>query len=149
MFVVYLVVVTAVAVAMEWVAYLAHRYVMHGVLWILHKDHHHPKGRGLQRNDLFAVFFASIAITLFAVGNATGAPLVMAVAAGITLYGIGYFLFHDVMFHRRLRGIRLRARTRYLRRIVAAHRVHHGHSGKHDGVSFGFLYAGRSFDPGP
>jgi len=26
--------------AMEGVAWLTHRFVMHGLLWVLHKDHH-------------------------------------------------------------------------------------------------------------
>jgi beta-carotene 3-hydroxylase len=62
---------------------------------------------------------------------------------GIALYGVGYFMFHDVMFHRRVPGLRLRARGRYLQRIVYAHRVHHQNSEKQGGVAFGFLYAPR------
>jgi len=30
---------------MEFVAWFTHKYVMHGFLWVLHKDHHHRDGR--------------------------------------------------------------------------------------------------------
>ena len=32
----------AATLAMEGVAYVAHRWVMHGFLWSLHKSHHEP-----------------------------------------------------------------------------------------------------------
>ena len=44
---------------MEYAAWFTHKHVMHGFLWVLHEDRHHPTGRGLQKNDLFAVFFNS------------------------------------------------------------------------------------------
>jgi len=44
--------------AMEAVAWAAHKYVMHGIGWGLHRDHHQPTGRAFQRNDLFALIFA-------------------------------------------------------------------------------------------
>jgi len=134
-------VVLFVAVFMEGVAWFTHRYVMHGFLWVLHEDHHHPRGGGFQKNDLFAVFFSGVAVLLFLVGALTRDLTVTAVAIGVTLYGVGYMLFHDVMFHRRIPGIRIRATTPYLKRIVRAHTVHHQNSGKEGGIAFGFLYA--------
>jgi hypothetical protein len=48
------------------------------------------------------------------------------------------------MFHRRIPGVRLRARGAYLQRIVRAHKVHHQTSNQKEiGTAFGFLYAGR------
>jgi beta-carotene 3-hydroxylase len=139
-------IVVALAVFMEYVAWFTHKYVMHGFLWVLHEDHHHPTGRGLQKNDWFAVFFAAISCALIVTGAATRTWYVASVGFGIALYGVGYFLFHDVMFHRRVRGLRIRARGRYLNRIVYAHRVHHQKSEKKaGGVAFGFLYAPRHF----
>jgi beta-carotene 3-hydroxylase len=140
------VVALAVAVLMEGVAHTTHRYAMHGFLWVLHEDHHCPTGRGLQKNDLFAVFFATIAMLLLYFGVMQRLPVLAAAGVGMTLYGLGYFLFHDIMFHRRLRGVHLRANTPYLRRIVRAHQVHHRNSGKDRGTSFGFLYASKRYD---
>jgi len=126
---------------MEFVAWLTHKYVMHGFLWVLHEDHHRPRRLGFQKNDLFAVFFSGIAILLFLLGDVTGQFFITAMAIGVTLYGIGYVLFHDIMFHRRIKGIRLRANTNYLKRIVNAHAYHHQNSEKSKGAAFGFLYA--------
>ena len=44
---------------MELVAYLTHKYIMHGFLWSLHKDHHdHSNKSKFERNDYFFVIFA-------------------------------------------------------------------------------------------
>ena len=43
-------------IIMEGVAWLAHRYLMHGWLWIWHEDHHkprHEKHGFFEKNDLF------------------------------------------------------------------------------------------------
>jgi beta-carotene 3-hydroxylase len=135
------------AVGMEFVAWATHKYVMHGFLWVLHEDHHRPSGRGLQKNDLFAVFFAAIAIGLIYQGTLGDWGILAAAAGfGVTLYGIGYTLFHDIMFHRRIRAIRYRPQRPYMRRIIRAHRVHHRHGNKEDSSSFGFLYAPPKYD---
>ena len=136
----------ALAAYMEYVAWFTHKYVMHGFGWALHEDHHRPTGRGLQKNDLFAVFFAGISMLSIFAGALRGVTPLVAAGLGIALYGLGYFLFHDVMFHRRVRGLRIRARGRYLARIVRAHKVHHQTSNKKEGgTSFGFLYASRQY----
>lgn len=136
----------SVAVLMEGVAWATHKYVMHKFLWALHEDHHRPRGLGFQKNDLFAVFFALWAIGIFAWGRLAHSWPLHALGAGVTLYGLGYFLFHDVMFHKRIRWLRLRAGSPYLRRIVHAHAVHHQNSGQHGGTTFGFLYASARYD---
>ena len=41
-------------VIMEAITWLTHKYVMHGFLWFLHKDHHQPKySSWFEKNDLF------------------------------------------------------------------------------------------------
>lgn len=140
-FVLDLAVVIACAVAMEGVAWLTHKYVMHGFLWVLHEGHHHPKKRGLEKNDLFAVFFALISILLILFGTLESVSTLVAAGIGVALYGLGYTLFHDVMFHKRIPGIRIKPSTPYLRRIYDAHSIHHRTGDKEGSVSFGFLYA--------
>lgn len=139
--------VLAMAAYMEYVAWFTHKYVMHGTLWSMHKDHHRPRTRGFQRNDLFALFFSALSFLLIAIGVLRHQMLLVSAGLGMALYGMGYVLFHDVMFHRRIRGIRIKPRGRYLQRIVHAHRVHHQSGGKANSTSFGFLYArARSSD---
>jgi beta-carotene 3-hydroxylase len=137
----------AFAVYMEWVAWFTHKYVMHGFLWVLHEDHHRPTDRGWQKNDWFAVFFASVSMLVILSGALRRVWPVTWAGLGIALYGLGYMLFHDIMFHRRIPGVRIRARGPYLQRIVRAHKVHHQTSNqKENGTAFGFLYAGRQYD---
>ncbi len=131
--------VAAAFAAMEGVAYLTHRYVMHGFMWSLHESHHIPRTGRFEKNDLFAVIFAGPSIVLVYLGVHHYPPLGW-LGLGMTLYGLMYFLFHDVIVHQRLRFRRI-PRFGYLRRIIQAHRMHHASDRKHGGVSFGFLYA--------
>jgi beta-carotene 3-hydroxylase len=131
---------------MEYVAWFTHKYVMHGILWVLHEDHHRPTDRGWQKNDWFALFFASISILAIVTGLLRRVAPLTSAGFGIALYGLGYLLFHDIMFHRRIRGIRIPARGRYLQRIVRAHRVHHQGGGREGSTAFGFLYAPRKYE---
>lgn len=44
----------AAFLTMEFVAWFTHKYIMHGLLWILHKDHHHKESNGFfEHNDFF------------------------------------------------------------------------------------------------
>jgi beta-carotene 3-hydroxylase len=130
-------------VAMEGVAVLMHRHLMHGPLWVLHESHHRPRAGRFEANDLFGVLFAIPSIVLIYLGT-HGQPLALAVGVGMTAYGAAYFGFHDVVVHRRVRHAYV-PRSAYLRRIVKAHLVHHKTLTREGAVSFGFLYAR---DPG-
>ena len=125
------------AVAMDAVAAVSHRLVMHRRGWRWHRSHHEPGG-GLEHNDLFPLCFASATIALIAGGTFVERlrPLAWA-GTGITAYGAAYLLVHDVALHGRVPRIRLRRfeRSRYVRWVRAAHRVHH----LFDGPPYGFL----------
>lgn len=127
--------------AMEAVAYLTHKYLMHGPLWFLHRSHHEPHTGWFEWNDLFGLFFAVPSILLIHAG-VRDASWMLPVGLGMTGYGVIYFLFHDVVVHRRvpLRGV---PQWPYLRRIIMAHLVHHKTHGRDGARSFGFLYAPR------
>ncbi len=136
--------VLATVLAMEFVAWASHRYVMHGFGWAWHRDHHEPHDKLLEKNDLYAVFGAVMSIAMFAVGS----PLVMGTGAwepgtwiglGILLYGVIYTLIHDGLVHQRY--FRWVPRGGYARRLVQAHRLHHATLSKEGGVSFGFVLA--------
>lgn len=129
---------------MEGVAWFTHKYIMHGPLWVLHKDHHVPHDHTLERNDWFAVFFASPAILLMVFGGGVD-TFWFWLGAGITGYGIAYSVFHDIIVHRRVK-INYRPRSRYMKRIIRAHKVHHKSLGKDDAEAFGFLFALPRYD---
>ena len=124
--------------AMEVVAWSAHRYIMHGPGWAWHRDHHEPHDGALEKNDLFAIVGAGIAITLFLVGRFVWPPATW-LACGVTLYGVIYTLIHDGLVHQRF--WRWSPRRGYAKRLVQAHRLHHATVGKEGGVSFGFVLA--------
>lgn len=132
-----LLIVLGLFLFMEFFAWFTHKYVMHGFLWILHKDHHIRDGRKVEWNDLFALMFATPSIILIWLGFAAGFDYRFWMGIGIALYGIAYFLFHDVYVHRRLKilgGIS----NRYLRATVAAHLDHHKPKAFYN---YGFLIA--------
>jgi beta-carotene 3-hydroxylase len=129
--------------AMEGVAYAAHRWVMHGPGWFLHRSHHRPRTGAWELNDLYAAIFATPSILLILGGVQLGwGAWATWVGAGIAAYGAIYFGFHDVIVHRRL-AHRHVPRSAYMKRIVQAHRLHHAVETKHGTVSFGFLIAPR------
>lgn len=127
--------------AMEGFAYAAHRWVMHGPGWFLHKSHHAPRTGNFELNDLYAAIFAVPSIVLLLGGVQLGWwPGWAWIGAGIAAYGAIYFGFHDVIVHKRI-AHRYVARSAYMKRIVQAHRLHHAVESKHGTVSFGFLWA--------
>lgn len=128
-------------VGMEVAAWWIHKHVMHGWGWAWHRSHHAPREAWFERNDLYAVVFAGMAIVLIALGSHWPAlePLRW-VGAGMTLYGLLYFLVHDGLVHRRL-PLRWVPRSGYLKRLYQAHRLHHALDRHGAGVSFGFLWA--------
>lgn len=126
--------------AMEGVAYLMHKYVMHGWLWRWHRSHHAPRHGAFERNDLFAVCFAVPSIALIWTGVHGGVPALLWVGLGMTGYGVVYALFHDALVHHRFPW-KPAARGRILKRLVQAHRIHHAVHTKDGAVSFGFLWA--------
>ena len=129
--------------AMEAVAYATHRWIMHGPGWFLHESHHRPRSGMFEANDLYALIFALPSIVLLWGGvNSGWGSWAIWVGAGIAAYGAIYFGFHDVIVHRRI-GHRYVPRSRYMQRIVQAHRLHHVTESKEGSVSFGFIWAPR------
>ncbi len=131
----------ATIAAMEGVAYVTHRWVMHGPGWFLHASHHRVRSGAFEANDWYAVIFATPSILLLLAGVRLGWGAGYAwVGAGIAGYGAIYFGFHDVVVHQRLPH-RYVPRWGYMKRIVQAHRLHHAVATKHGTVSYGFIWA--------
>ncbi|MCB0644239.1 MAG: fatty acid hydroxylase, partial [Phaeodactylibacter sp.] len=58
---------------------------------------------------------------------------------GISIYGLIYFLIHDVYIHRRFKWFRQLDST-YSRAILRAHGAHHAKQSKEKCESFGLLW---------
>ena len=63
---------------------------------------------------------------------------------GIALYGLGYFIVHEIIIHQRLRLFR-RSNHPYIRAIRMAHKIHHKTLGKHGASSFGMLIVSKKY----
>lgn len=127
-------------ILMEGATWLIHKYIMHGFLWVLHRDHHdHSHDGPLERNDLFFVIFALPAIALLYLGAEAGYNHLFYIGLGITLYGMAYFFVHDIFIHQRVKFLR-QTDNPYLLSIRRAHKQHHKHTSKDDGECFGFLW---------
>ena len=55
------------------------------------------------------------------------------------LYGMAYFVVHDVLIHRRFDWFK-NTNNKSLRALRQAHKVHHKNMGKEDGECFGMLF---------
>ena len=129
--------------AMEFSGWFIHKYLMHGPLWMIHKTHHEPSKTFFELNDLFSVLFGSVAIILIFKGVETF-DYRFWVGVGISLYGVLYFILHDVLVHRRLKWFD-RPRNLFLKGIFKAHQAHHRTNQKEDAVSFGLFVVPKKF----
>jgi beta-carotene 3-hydroxylase len=125
---------------MEAVAWLTHKYVMHGLLWALHEDHHKKNPSSFfEKNDYFFLIFAIPGIICLAVGLYSPLTFLMYIGLGITAYGFAYFMVHDIFIHQRFKIFR-NSDNFYFRAIRRAHKMHHKHLEKEDGECFGMLW---------
>lgn len=125
---------------MEGVAWFAHKYIMHGWLWVFHKDHHKKETDGfLEHNDFFFLIFAIPGIISLYVGMQNNFNFWFFIGLGITIYGAAYFFIHDIFIHQRFKILRNSNNT-YLKALRRAHKMHHKHLGKEDGECFGMLW---------
>ena len=119
---------------MEFIAWATHKYIMHGFLWNLHKDHHQiNKDKILENNDAFFLIFAIPGATFMILGST-----LLYIGIGITLYGFAYFIVHEIFIHQRIKIFR-RTRVKYFKVIRKAHKIHHKSRAKENGKCFGML----------
>lgn len=132
---------------MEGVAWTAHKYLMHGWLWSWHEDHHkpHTKEGFFEKNDLFFIVFAVPSAFSYIVGTlSSDYRWLLFVGIGISLYGLVYFLIHDVYIHQRFKWFR-QLDSKYSRAILRAHGDHHGKQTKEGCTSFGLLVVASKY----
>ncbi len=127
-------------IGMEFMAWFTHKFVMHGLLWKWHEDHHQPhlKDGFFEKNDLFFLVFAVPSALCYIIGSSTSHFWLFFVGVGISIYGLIYFLIHDVYIHQRFKWFR-QLEGKYSKAILRAHGDHHSNQEKEAGRSFGLL----------
>ncbi len=134
---------------MEFVAWSNHKYIMHGFLWKWHKDHHHRDGQvhgeqqehgRFEKNDRFFIVYAIPGILLLIIGSLKNLSLLTYMGIGISLYGLTYFVVHDLIIHKRLNiPFLFKKHNFYTKAIIRAHEAHHWPNSKKDFHNYGLL----------
>ncbi|HTF80386.1 MAG TPA: sterol desaturase family protein [Cytophagales bacterium] len=128
---------------MEFMAWFTHKYVMHGFMWYFHRDHHQPEPGFFEKNDAFFLIFAVPSAYCFITGSIYG-DFRFFIGLGIALYGLAYFIVHDIIIHQRFKLFR-NLKGKYVLGIRRAHKIHHKHVGKEQGENFGMLLVPMRF----
>ena len=130
----------ATFIFMEFMAWFSHKYIMHGFLWHLHKDHHKKDhGSWFERNDLFFIFYAVVSMSLVILWGEYGFWAGLPMALGIFTYGMSYFIVHDIFIHQRFKILRT-TNSKYAKGLRRAHKIHHKSIHKGGGECFGMLW---------
>ena len=82
----------------------------------------------------FYAFLSFSFVVLWGEGFWLGLPI----AIGIGLYGLAYFIVHDVFIHQRFKMFR-NIDNKYARGVRRAHKIHHKNINKEGGECFGML----------
>ena len=147
-FLVPLMLILAAFLGMEFMAWFTHKYVMHGFLWSWHEDHHkphHEKKGFWEKNDRFFLVFAVPSLFCNLLGRLLEETrFLLYIGIGISIYGICYFLVHDVYIHRRFEWF-THLDNRYSKAILRAHGAHHAKQTKEDCESFGMLFVNKKY----
>jgi beta-carotene 3-hydroxylase len=128
---------------MEFIAWFSHKYVMHGFMWFWHESHHKPRKGTFELNDLFGFMFAIPSAWLIILG-AEAFDWRFFAGIGIALYGVAYFLVHDVFVHQRVKWLRV-ARLKYFKAMRQTHHLHHEVHTKEGAEAFGFLFVPKRY----
>ena len=127
---------------MEVTSWAIHKYLFHGPLWFIHKTHHQENHSWLELNDVFSIGFAAFALWLMWIAHLT-LDYRFWIGAGISTYGIIYFIFHDWFIHNRLKAFK--TNNKYLLNIRRAHKVHHRSMEKEPAEEFGLLMTEKKY----
>lgn len=134
-------------VGMEFIAWFTHKYLMHGLLWSWHEDHHKPHENVgfFEKNDRFFLVFAIPSAICYILGSVyPDLRFLFFIGIGISLYGLTYFLIHDVYIHQRFKWFR-QLESKYSKAILRAHGAHHAVQTKEHCESFGLLIVAKKY----
>jgi beta-carotene 3-hydroxylase len=129
-------------IVMEVLSWAMHKFLFHGPLWFIHKTHHQQRHGFFELNDIFSFGFGALALWLLWAGH-QDLNYKFWIGAGISIYGVIYFIFHDWFIHNRLKAFK--SENKYLKGIRRAHKIHHKSTKKEDSEEFGLLVASRKY----
>src|SRR5438132_12768033 len=101
--IVYILITLGTFGVMEAVAWATHKYIMHGLLWYLHEDHHTKSPGFFEKNDAFFLIFAIPSILAILFGTLDHIYWLVCIGAGIAFYVMVFFLVHDIIIHQRFK----------------------------------------------
>jgi beta-carotene 3-hydroxylase len=132
-------------IGMEATAWFTHKYIMHGFMWNWHQSHHEPRTGKYEKNDRFGLVFALISAFLIVWGTISFPPSwSFYLGLGVMLYGLAYFLVHDVFVHQRLPWFK-NTNSTYFKAMRFAHKIHHKTTEKYGAEAFGFLFVSKKY----
>ena len=92
---------------MEFMAWFSHKYIMHGFLWTLHKDHHNQNLKTLVgKKQIYFLFSMPLLVCYFYSQVELGFQFGFAIGFGIMAYGLTYFIVHDIFIHQRFKFLK-------------------------------------------
>jgi len=129
----------------EFSAWANHKYIMHGVMWYFHADHHKKDHQSwFERNDLFFIIYAVPSWLLIMFGMMNQFACYSLVVFVILLYGLAYFFVPDLFIHQRFK-VFTKTKNVYVLALRRAHKMHHKNIGKEGGESFGMLIIKKKY----
>jgi len=99
---------------------------------------------GLKETICFFLQYAAISMFFTVLWGEYNFWLGLPIAIGIFMYGLAYFIVHDVFIHQRFKILR-NIDNKYARGLRRAHKIHHKHLGKKDGECFGMLVVPKKY----
>lgn len=131
--------------ATEVFSYLAHRCLFHGVLWRVHQTHHQTRTGKYELNDVFSLFFAGVSMSLMIFAERPFVDSIsFPIGFGIAVYGVLYFVTHDLFTHRRF--LPFKSKNKIIQAIRTSHQQHHQSTERRGREPFGlFLFDYKKF----
>ena len=131
---------------MEGFSHFFHKHVLHGILWHVHRTHHRPSKSFFELNDAVSLFFGLLSTGLIVFGFDQGIAGMAYLGIGMAIYGMLYFILHDVVVHRRVKGVKYKPANRYFAALRRAHMQHHRHLDRTPGESYGlFIFPAKFY----
>ncbi len=125
-------------VGLEIFSYAVHRWFFHGILWRIHESHHIATRGWFEFNDIFSIIFGGISLLLLVFAkHPLSESVAFPIGLGIAIYGVVYFIVHDLFTHRRF--LPFGSENKLLLTIRAAHQKHHQTTGKQGIEPFGLF----------